>query len=126
MPDHLRHTQARHAEQPPKPAKLEPAKDDMGQAADAPPTPPAARPEPVPRVIDQNERSPDRDKLSRFKVRADQPFGAQPVRYVLAPKGDRQAAIDHYLEKTGLKAVMDAFPEGQRPTPIMLCKELPD
>ena len=57
------------AQQPPKPVKLEPAKDELGQNADAPPVPPKAKAEPVPRVIDQSERSPDPQKLSRFKIR---------------------------------------------------------
>lgn len=126
MPDALRQEQAQAQQPAPKPVKLEPARDELGQPADAPPVPPKAAPEPVPRLIDQSERSPDPERLRRFKVRCDQPFGTQPTRYVLARKGDRQGAIDHYLETTGLKAVLETFPDGQRPIPLMAVKELPD
>jgi hypothetical protein len=126
MPDHLREAQARAATPGPKPVKLEPAKDELGQPADAPPVPPRAQPEPAPRVIDQSERSPDPERLRRFKIRCDQPFGSQPTRYVLAKKGDREGAVACYLEKTGVKAIMDTFPEGQAPRPMIYVKELPD
>jgi hypothetical protein len=126
MPDHQKQAQAQAQEQAPKPVKLEPAKDELGAPADAPPVPPRARAEPVPRVIDQSERSPDPQRLTRFKLRCDQPFGVQPVRYVLARKGDRQGAIDHYLQTTGIRAILDTYPEGQAPRPLMAVKELPD
>lgn len=126
MPDDLRQAQLQAQAQPPRPVRLEPARDELGAPADLPPVPPLAAAAPVPRVIHQSERSPDRQRLARFKVRCVQPFGAQPVRYVLAPKGDRQAAVDHYLEATGIRAILDTFPEGQAPKPLMACKELPD
>lgn len=126
MPDDLRARQQEAAREPPPPARLQPAKDDLGAPADAPPVPPRAAADPVPRVIDQSERSPDPQRLARFKIRAGAPFAEQPYRYVLAAKGDKQAAIDHYLETTGLRAVLDTYPEGQAPRPLMLIRELPD
>lgn len=126
LPEHLKQAQAQAAEQPPKPVKLESAKDEYNAPRDAPPVPPAAKPEPVPRVIDQSERSPDPQKFTRYKVRADQPFGAQPTRYVLARKGDKQGAIDHYLQTTGIRAILDTYPEGQAPRPLMVVRELVD
>lgn len=126
LPDHLRGVQTQAAQQAPKPVKLEPAKDELGAPADAPPVPPKAPAEPVPRIIDQSERSPDPAKLTRYKIRAVRPFGAQPVRYVLAAKGDRQAAIDHYLETTGIRAILDTYPQGQAPNPMISVREQPD
>jgi hypothetical protein len=126
MPDDLRSRQQQAAAEPPRPVKLGKAKDDAGRDADAPPVPPKAAPDPAPRVIDQSERSPDPEKLSRFKIRATAPFAEQPYRYVLAPKGDKQAAIDCYLHSTGLQAVLDAYPEGQKPNPQFHLKELVD
>lgn len=126
VPDHMRKAQADAAQQAPRPVKLTPAKDELGHPADLPPVPPLAKANPVPRVIDQSERSPDPARLTRFKIRADEPFGVQPTRYVLARKGDKQGAIDHYLETTGIRAILETFHEGQAPKLRMSCKELPD
>lgn len=126
LPDHLRGVQSQAQQSPPKPVKLDPAKDELGTPADAPPVPPRAQAEPVPRVIDQHERSPDPQKWSRFKIRCVAPYGSQPVRYVLAKKGDKQGAIDHYLETCGIRAMMDTFPESQAPKPQFHVKELVD
>lgn len=126
LPDELRQRQQNAAKEPPPAVKHQPVKDEYGDPADAPPVPPKADAAPVPRVIDQSERSPDPERLTRYKVRATAPFGEQPYRYVLAPRGDRQAAIDHYLETTGVRAILDTYPEGTAPRPQMLVKELVD
>lgn len=127
LPDDLRRTQQQAAKEPPPPVKHDPAKDELGAPADAPPVPPKAKPGPVPRVIDQSERSPDVTRYSRFKVKASGGiFDEQPYRYVLAAKGDRDGAVACYRETTGLQAVLDTFPPGQAPRPNITCKELVD
>jgi hypothetical protein len=74
----------------------------------------------VPRAVHQNERAPE--GLKRFKIRCDEP--PAPFRYVLAKSRDE--AVKHYLDSTGVTAVMEAIGEAQRFNPKMSVRELPD
>jgi hypothetical protein len=136
-PDQERERQRAQTEGAPKAVKLEPALDEMGKPEDRPPVPPAAAVPPaqrVPRVIHQNERSPDPARWRRVKVRCDEPFGSQPTRYILVDaEGAAEKAKAYYLESTGLKAVIDSMPRTDldgKPVPVprprMVVNVLPD
>jgi len=118
LPPHLARTQAEHAtESDPKVVPLIP----QGKGVDAPPGPPLAAADPVPRAVHQNERAPE--GLKRFKLRCEDPPG--PFRYILAH--DEEEAVAHYLKSTGVQAVLDALPPGMRPSPRMTVRRtLPD
>lgn len=86
----------------------------------------------VPRVISQNLRAPQ--GFARFVVRADIPGESHPTRYILARKGDRDAAHAFYLQNVGLRERIDRSRKASEasPTPVpilepnVIVTELPD
>lgn len=59
-----------------------------------------------PRECVQNVRVPAGSGLSRFKIRAKNYDGLNKPRYILAPKGDREAAKKCYLDVSGINGHM--------------------
>ena len=118
----LQRVQAEHSHPEPPAARLvPPKKDDTGHVEPGALAAPRAGEGPAPRFVSQNERAPE--GLKRFRIRSDETYGPQPVRYVLAR--NRHEAEDHYLHATGLNAVMRRLGD-RAPDPMLAVVALPD
>lgn len=118
----LQKLQAEHRLADPAPAPLiRPPKDEMGQPAQHPPTAPKAGKGDVPRFVDGNTRATP--GLVRFRVRADDSYGQQPARYVLAR--DEEEAKEHYLKGLAIDRLMARLGE-DAPDPMLSVTRLPD
>jgi hypothetical protein len=59
---------------------------------------------PIPRVVEALERTPDKARALRFKIRCNN-YHPQPTRYVLAK--DEASAKDCYLKANGLDKLLE-------------------